>query len=83
MNLGPGFCRESQEDGATDNLDRLDTLCHGFSQGAYRYRRWHAMARSALDHSPNGERRPYWLKRPLKPVRSAYKLPDKPFSRED
>jgi hypothetical protein len=45
------------------------------------YKRWLALARSAVDVSPNGERRPYWLKRPLKPVRSAYKLPDKPFGR--
>ncbi len=45
------------------------------------YRRWHALARSAAEHSPNGERRPYWLKRPLKPVRAAYKLPAEPFRR--
>jgi anaerobic selenocysteine-containing dehydrogenase len=45
------------------------------------YREWVGMARSAVDHSPNGERRPYWLKRPLKPVREAYKLPEKPFGR--
>ncbi len=45
------------------------------------YRRWVALARSAVDHSPNGERRPYWLKRPLKPLRAAYKLPEKPFGR--
>ncbi|MFQ5615280.1 MAG: molybdopterin dinucleotide binding domain-containing protein, partial [Anaerolineales bacterium] len=40
------------------------------------YREWLAMTRSAVDHSPTGERRPYWLKRPLKPVREAYKLPE-------
>jgi hypothetical protein len=45
------------------------------------YRRWHALARSAVDHSPNGERRPHWLKRPLKPIRAAYKLPEEPFGR--
>jgi anaerobic selenocysteine-containing dehydrogenase len=45
------------------------------------YREWVAMTRSAVDHSPNGERRPYWIKRPLKPQRSAYKLPDNPFGR--
>ncbi|MCA9609473.1 MAG: formate dehydrogenase, partial [Myxococcales bacterium] len=38
------------------------------------YRRWHALTRSAVDHSPDGTRRPYWLKRPLKPVRAAYEL---------
>ena len=40
------------------------------------YREWVALARSAVDHSPDGTRRPYWLKRPLKPVREAYRLPD-------
>lgn len=45
------------------------------------YRRWHALARSAVDHSPDGERRPYWLNRPLKPQRSAYALPREPFGR--
>lgn len=45
------------------------------------YREWHALTRSAVDHSPNGERRPYWLKRPLKPKRSAYKLPEEPWGR--
>ena len=39
------------------------------------YRDWLALTRSATDHSPDGTRRPYWLKRPLKPVREAYKLP--------
>jgi anaerobic selenocysteine-containing dehydrogenase len=45
------------------------------------YRQWHALARSAVDHSPDGTRRPSWLKRPLKPVKKAYELPDKPFGR--
>ena len=45
------------------------------------YKEWLAMSRSAVDHSPNGERRPYWLKRPLKPAREAYRLPEKPFGR--
>lgn len=38
---------------------------------------WLAMTRPASKHSPDGTRRPYWLKRPLKPVREAYNLPDK------
>lgn len=46
------------------------------------YREWHALTRSAVDHSPDGTRRPYWLKRPLKPTRAAYRLPDKPWGRE-
>ncbi|MEZ4700205.1 MAG: molybdopterin-dependent oxidoreductase [Rhodothermales bacterium] len=42
------------------------------------YREWVAMTRSAMDHSPDGLRRPYWLNRPLKPVREAYVLPAHP-----
>ena len=47
------------------------------------YHQWHALTRSAVDHSPDGTRRPFWLKRPLKPVRASYQLPDKPFRRGD
>ena len=39
------------------------------------YREWKAMARPASEVSPDGTRRPYWLKRPLKPAREAYELP--------
>jgi anaerobic selenocysteine-containing dehydrogenase len=45
------------------------------------YKRWHALTRSAVDHSPDGTRRPMWLKRPLKPKAEAYRLPEKPFGR--
>jgi hypothetical protein len=45
------------------------------------YRRWLALSRSAVENSPNGERRPFWLNRPLKPQREAYQLPKKPFGR--
>ena len=45
------------------------------------YREWHALTRSAVDHSPDGTRRPFWLKRPLKPVLEAYRLPEEPFGR--
>ena len=41
------------------------------------YREWLALAKPADQYSPNGLRRPYWLKRPLKPVKEAYKLPGK------
>ena len=46
------------------------------------YREWVALTRSAVDYSPDGLRRPFWLKRPLKPVKEAYKLPELPFGRE-
>jgi len=45
------------------------------------YKKWHAMTRSVMDHSPDGTRRPRWLKRPLAPVAEAWKLPEKPFGR--
>ncbi len=40
------------------------------------YREWLSLTRSARTHSPDGTRRPYWLKRPLKPTREAYQLPE-------
>ncbi|MFQ5568856.1 MAG: molybdopterin dinucleotide binding domain-containing protein [Rhodothermales bacterium] len=45
------------------------------------YRRWVALTRPAADYSPDGTRRPYWIKRPLKPSKEAYKLPATPFRR--
>ena len=45
------------------------------------YQEWKALTRSSVDHSPDGTRRPIWLKRPLKPVKEAYKLPEEPFGR--
>jgi anaerobic selenocysteine-containing dehydrogenase len=39
------------------------------------YERWLAEARPARDVSPDGTRRPYWLLRPLKPGKDAYRLP--------
>ena len=38
------------------------------------YKEWLGMTRSAAEHSPDGTRRPYWLKRPLKPSKDAYKI---------
>jgi anaerobic selenocysteine-containing dehydrogenase len=40
------------------------------------YRAWVDRARGAAEHSPDGTRRPYWLIRPLKPGRDAYRLPE-------
>jgi anaerobic selenocysteine-containing dehydrogenase len=39
------------------------------------FKKWLAETRPAATHSPNGERRPYWMLRPLKPAREFYKLP--------
>ena len=38
------------------------------------YRDWLSRCRGAAGHSPDGTRRPYWLLRPLKPARDAYRL---------
>lgn len=40
------------------------------------YRKWKGLTRSAMLHSPDGTRRPYWLRRPLKPTKAAYRLPE-------
>ena len=40
-----------------------------------KYREWLAMTRPANKVSPDGNRRPYWLSRPLKPTKEAYRLP--------
>ena len=42
-----------------------------------KYREWLAMTRPADTISPDGNRRPLWLARPLKPIKEAYKLPQK------
>jgi hypothetical protein len=42
------------------------------------YVEWLARTRPAAQYSPDGTRRPYWLLRPLKPGRDAYKLPAAP-----
>lgn len=39
-----------------------------------KYREWLKLARPADQVSPDGNRRPYWLTRPLKPTKEAYKL---------
>ena len=38
------------------------------------FRKWLAETRPADKYSPSGERRPYWMLRPLKPAREFYKL---------
>ena len=40
------------------------------------YEEWKDLTRPASTHSPDGTRRPFWVKRPLKPVREAYDLPE-------
>jgi len=38
------------------------------------YQEWLARTRPASAHSPDGTRRPYWMLRPLKPSRDAYRI---------
>jgi anaerobic selenocysteine-containing dehydrogenase len=40
------------------------------------YQRWLELTRAAKLHSPDGTRRPYWLMRPLKPAKDAFRLPE-------
>jgi anaerobic selenocysteine-containing dehydrogenase len=40
------------------------------------YRKWLQLTRAADQYSPDRTRRPYWLMRPLRPVKDAYRLPD-------
>jgi anaerobic selenocysteine-containing dehydrogenase len=42
------------------------------------YREWLAKTRSAMTHSPDATRRPFWLLRPLKPPKECFGLPDAP-----
>jgi anaerobic selenocysteine-containing dehydrogenase len=44
------------------------------------YRKWLDVTRSASAHSPDGTRRPYWLLRPVRPEKEAYRLPAEPES---
>ena len=47
------------------------------------FREWVGYARSAARYSPDGTRRPYWLKRPLKPTPEAYKIPEDQLEPKD
>jgi hypothetical protein len=40
------------------------------------YEEWIAKTRSAVTHSPDRTRRPFWLLRPLKPPKEYFRLPD-------
>jgi hypothetical protein len=42
------------------------------------FEHWLERTRPADRFSPDGTRRPYWLMRPLRPTKEAYRLPDRP-----
>ena len=46
------------------------------------YLKWLAATRGAVTHSPDGTRRPYWLLRPLKPGKDAYRLTGEAAARD-
>jgi anaerobic selenocysteine-containing dehydrogenase len=55
--------------------DRLGDISVDTTAAHEAYRRWLRACRPAAQVSPDGTRRPYWLLRPLKPARDAYRLP--------
>ncbi|HEY7512003.1 MAG TPA: molybdopterin-dependent oxidoreductase [Vicinamibacteria bacterium] len=58
--------------------DRYGDVVVDTARSAEAYREWLTLARPAARVSPDGTRRPYWLLRPLKPSRDAYRLPSAP-----
>jgi anaerobic selenocysteine-containing dehydrogenase len=55
--------------------DRYGDVSADTARARRAYEEWLSRARPAILHSPDGTRRPYWLLRPLKPGREAYRLP--------
>ena len=58
-----------------DNEDNYGDIHVDTAKSREVYKKWLAQTRPANQYSPNGERRPYWMLRPLKPAREFYKLP--------
>jgi hypothetical protein len=56
--------------------DRYGDIFVDTNRAAEVYREWLALARSADQVSPDGNRRPYWLLRPFRPTPEAYRLPE-------
>ncbi len=56
--------------------DRYGDIAADTERAHRAYATWLAMTRPATRYSPDGTRRPYWLLRPLRPSREAYRLPD-------
>jgi len=57
--------------------DRVGDIVVDTKKAAEVYRSWLATARPADRYSPDGTRRPYWLLRPLRPSKDAYRLPER------
>ena len=56
--------------------DRYGDIFVDTSAAVQVYRKWLALTRPADRYSPDRTRRPYWLMRPLRPAKGAYRLPD-------
>jgi anaerobic selenocysteine-containing dehydrogenase len=55
--------------------DRYGDIAVDTDRAHQAYREWMARTRPAHEVSPDGTRRPYWLLRPVRPEREAYRLP--------
>jgi len=55
--------------------DRYGDISVDTARAHAAYGKWLELTRGADEHSPDGTRRPYWLLRPVRPERSAYRLP--------
>ncbi|HKV45225.1 MAG TPA: molybdopterin-dependent oxidoreductase [bacterium] len=59
--------------------DRYGDITVDTARASDVYREWLALTRGADRYSPDTTRRPYWLMRPLRPAKEAYRLPDRPL----
>jgi len=55
--------------------DKVGDVYVDTNKSMEKYHEWLKLTRPADKVSPDGNRRPYWLARPLKPTKEAYKLP--------
>lgn len=55
--------------------DRLGDISVDAGKSKEVYRRWLELTRRADLHSPDHTRRPFWMMRPLKPVKEAFSIP--------
>ena len=56
--------------------DRYGDIVVDTAESRRAFRRWLKLTRPAERHSPDGTRRPFWLLRPVRPERAAFRLPD-------
>ena len=55
--------------------DRYGDIAVDTAESRRAFRQWLELARPAQQHSPDGSRRPFWLLRPVRPQREAFRLP--------